>query len=330
LGGGVSLHDEIEAFLKYTTATTDEITLRNDLVARFMEVVGKVERGATARPFGSFVTGLFLPTSDVDVVITPVGGYCHGIWEKKMLLTRLDRHVRTTGFAANTRLVLNASVPVLRITDELTGLEIDVTVDEDGGHGICSTEAVVGWMKRLDDRAGKGMMAALVAVVKQFLAMRKLGNTYTGGVNSYLLVWMVVSFLEQEFPKHPTFSLDTLLLSFLKFYGTTFNYKTTKISLTTSSASYTTKPQSPQYFPTHSLNPNRNYLLCITDPAENSIDVGIKAYAIKHVQATLKDAYEKLDLALRRRDKNVLGVILAGDYSGFMAARERALEGRYR
>lgn len=62
---------------------------------------------------------------------------------------------------------------------------------------------------------------------------RKLNETYSGGVGSFVLCSMVISFLQMRQrsmiarrveEKHVTFNLGSLLLEFLNLYGNTFNY----------------------------------------------------------------------------------------------------------
>ena len=52
--------------------TSQEVRMRKDLVQRFTKLITSFNMNASIRPVGSYVTGLYLPTSDIDMVITPL------------------------------------------------------------------------------------------------------------------------------------------------------------------------------------------------------------------------------------------------------------------
>lgn len=72
-------------------------------------------------------------------------------------------------------------------------------------------------------------------------SQRKLNETYTGGIGSFVLASMIVSFLQQRYRLTVycqaqdkdcyNHNLASLLLGFLSHYGGVFNYYTTGISL---------------------------------------------------------------------------------------------------
>ncbi|TFK21699.1 poly(A) polymerase Cid14 [Coprinopsis marcescibilis] len=359
-----SLHDEIKLFISYMRLTEDERLLRKDLISRFTRLIAKLDSASSMRCVGSSVTGLCFPTSDIDMVITfrPSHQSFLGPSSPKYRLSSLVSKIDTSRFASKIESILNASVPLLRITDAKTGLQIDLT--SDNGHGVRATEAVETWLNCGERRVIKG----LVMVLKLFLAMRRLGTTYTGGINSYLLFWMVVAWVKLELPdllsgkKSPSTtqvrgdnSLDDLLSrmgtlslqgppsqvytrddqqtdvkhvdlgvalkSILKFYGESFDAKSTKIEISSDSVRYRYKGTF------YSVQP---FLLSINDPAALvNDDMGSKAYAFKHVQATFREAYRKLELAEGRNMKKsggTLAYILDGDYSAFVSKREAMVQ----
>lgn len=92
------------------------------------------------------------------------------------------------------------------------------------------------------------VLPPLVLVLKQFLYEKGLNNTYTGGLGSYCLVLMVISFLQSKrfsgnnifnndnkagFEEKGKFNLGILLLEFLELYGKKFDYNNMGISIST-------------------------------------------------------------------------------------------------
>ena len=182
----LSLHDEITKFMMYIQPTQQEIDARNDLVNRFTALIASFKSNATVRPVGSYVTGLFVPTSDIDMVLVPNDALYSSPIFARTKLSSIFYKLQGTGFASKLEDVLQATVPLIRITDKKTGIQIDLTAADT--HGIEATKAVQKWTSGEDAE----IIKMLVMVVKMFLSIRKCGTTYTGGLNSYVLVWMVI------------------------------------------------------------------------------------------------------------------------------------------
>ncbi|KAJ2930783.1 hypothetical protein H1R20_g6325, partial [Candolleomyces eurysporus] len=315
----LSLHREIEHFMAYMRPTKDEVYLRRNLIARFTAVIKKITPISTVRPVGSCVTGLYFPTSDIEMVIDSL----------PIPLSLLENEIWNSGFASRIDSLLDDfAAPLLRIVDAVTGIEIALSVAD--GHAVRATNAVQAWFKG-DTGEGNGdrtVIACLVMVLKMFLSIRRLGSTYTGGVHSYLLFWMVVAWVKLGMPRRAKLSdgvlddavvglrsvsmasstsssssqgtssssrtpgpsgvpvdLGSALLGFLRFYGQEFDYENKSIQFSSKSVRYTSKP-----FLHRTI---QKYLLCITDPADSTVDLGFKAYGIKHVRETFRDAQIK-------------------------------------
>ena len=343
-----SLDEEIRTFMRYMEPTPQEVRMRMNLVQRFKKLITSFNMNASVQPVGSYVTGLYLPTSDIDMVITFHSGSFIGYSGR---LSMLMGEIHNSGFASRIDDVLRASVPLIRITDGITGIQIDLTAADT--HAVKATEAVEKWLQ-LSSPA-----KPLLFVVKMFLSIRRCGTTYTGGINSYALFWMVVAWVELEMlkkkPKAAVLDYDSLiagfgglsmskenvatpspsleevdlgelLMKFLKFYGEEFDYETNEIRIAPS-PSYCTKTYR------YSRYSTQRYLLSIYDPADTLIDMGSKAYGIKHIQASFKIAYQNLaKLEARRKsgqcqvgEAGILGSVLGGDYTKFVEKRRLAV-----
>jgi len=356
----LSLLEEIVLFMQYMQPTPKEIDRRKDLVKRFTTLIESFDVGATVRPVGSYVTGLYTPTSDIDMVLTSQSKTRQSSFSRISALSpdlyTVLWKLRGSGFASDIESVMRASVPLIRVTDKITGIEIDLTASDT--HAVNATNAVEKWME-----TDTNLIKMLVMVVKTFLSIRRLGKTYTGGVNSYLLVWMVVSWVKQEWPKRNTAAKDqsnaeinisaitrglmglsmspssprlpsapatntsqtepldygTALIAFFKFYGLDFDYYQTAIKIHPR-PSYQQKNYPYSRYPV-----TQRYLLSIFDPADGSIDMGSKAYAIKHVKASFQEAYETLKGGTLRRGSmnDSLGAALGGDFGNFEKKRKK-------
>lgn len=303
-----------------------EIEMRADVLSRLTSAItGGRAMGPSTEilPVGSYVTGLYLPASDIDVVIVPGANSIYRYAETirsvaQSTLQKIAMDIFSSSSDWSTNSVFQASVPLLQVTHKPTGIRLDLSFEKN--HSVAATEIVKEWEAKLDKKHGPGRFRVLVLVMKQFLTMRRLGRTYTGGLNSYVLVWLVVAWMELEYAKKEhSGNIGTVLKGFLKFYGTEFDYYHTSIKF---SPGPVFEPKPISY-----ISSRRSWSLSIFDPADASIDMGDKVYAIKHLKATFAEAYRTLQSMEAASDGSVnkggiLGGIIGGDYSNF--SQERA------
>ena len=65
----IGLHEEINDFYSFVKPRPQEILFRHEVVDRVRNIVLQVWPGAKVQLFGSVKTELFLPTSDIDIVV---------------------------------------------------------------------------------------------------------------------------------------------------------------------------------------------------------------------------------------------------------------------
>uniref|UniRef100_A0A672LPK5 Terminal nucleotidyltransferase 4A n=1 Tax=Sinocyclocheilus grahami TaxID=75366 RepID=A0A672LPK5_SINGR len=104
----------------------------------------------------------------------------------------------------------------------------------------------------------------LILVLKQFLLQRDLNEVFTGGISSYSLILMVISFLQLHpriDARNPNMNLGILLIEFFELYGRHFNYLKTGIRIKNGGA-YMAKEDIMKAM----SNGYRPSMLCIEDP----------------------------------------------------------------
>ncbi|XP_055911950.1 non-canonical poly(A) RNA polymerase protein Trf4-1-like [Eupeodes corollae] len=279
--GVIGLHEEIEQFYHYVLPTPAEHAIRNEVVLRIEAVVHTIWPAAVVEIFGSFRTGLFLPTSDIDLVVL-------GMWEKLPLRT-LETELIARGIAepSSVRVLDKASVPIIKLTDRESQVKVDISFNMQSG--VQSAELIKEYKQQFP------LLAKLVLVLKQFLLQRDLNEVFTGGISSYSLILMCISFLQL----HPrqihseTANLGVLLLEFFELYGRKFNYMKIGISIKNGG----------RYIPKEDLqremvDGHRPSLLCIEDPLTAGNDIGRSSYGALQVKQAFEYAYLMLSQAV--------------------------------
>jgi DNA polymerase sigma len=192
----------------------------------------KVFRDAEVYPFGSFPSGLYLPTADMDMAFMS-DGYVKGgpaKYSAKGALFRFKAQLMNhrVAWEDEIEVIIGAKVPLVKFIEHRTGLKVDVSFENDSG-----VTAIATFKEWRDQYPG---MPALVTLVKHFLLMRGLNEPVNGGIGGFSVICLVVSML-QMMPEVQSGNLDTrhhlgqLLLHFFDLYGNKFNYQTIAISL---------------------------------------------------------------------------------------------------
>ncbi|SGZ30957.1 BQ5605_C046g12280 [Microbotryum silenes-dioicae] len=144
-----------------------------------------------------------------------------------------------------------------------------------------------------------GVARSLVLLLKAFLNQRGMNEVFTGGLGSYSIICLVISFLQlhprmQVSTIEPSRNIGLLFVELLDYYGRQFNFDLTGITLRHRGG----------YFNKHDkgwYRPNQPYLLSIEDPNDPSNDVSGGSHGIVRVRQTLSGGYESLTATIYQR-----------------------------
>ncbi|XP_035719133.1 terminal nucleotidyltransferase 4B-like [Vespa mandarinia] len=280
--GVIGLHEEIEDFFSYMCPSNEEHNLRVRVVKRIEQVIYDLWPDSKVEVFGSFRTGLYLPTSDIDLVVI-------GMWTNLPLRT-LERALLDQNIAepSSLKVLDKASVPIVKLTDKETEIKIDISFNMN--NGVKSAELINSFKRRFP------VLEKLVMVLKQFLLQRDLNEVFTGGISSYSLILMTISFLQLH-PRQNAYcssaNLGVLLIEFLELYGRKFNYVKTGIRVK-DGGTYISKEEVQRDM----IDGHRPSLLCIEDPLTPGNDIGRSSYGALYVKDAFDWAYYVLSQAV--------------------------------
>ncbi|XP_053449120.1 terminal nucleotidyltransferase 4A isoform X1 [Nycticebus coucang] len=276
------LHEEIIDFYNFMSPCPEEAAMRREVVKRIETVVKDLWPAAEVQIFGSFSTGLYLPTSDIDLVV-------FGKWDRPPLQL-LEQALRKHNVAepCSIKVLDKATVPIIKLTDQETEVKVDISFNMETG--VRAAEFIKNYMKKYS------LLPYLILVLKQFLLQRDLNEVFTGGISSYSLILMAISFLQL----HPRIdarradeNLGMLLVEFFELYGRNFNYLKTGIRIKEGGA-YIAKEEIMKAM-TSGYRPS---MLCIEDPLLPGNDVGRSSYGAMQVKQVFDYAYIVLSHAV--------------------------------
>ncbi|KAK9330176.1 hypothetical protein V1520DRAFT_341158 [Lipomyces starkeyi] len=299
------LHKEVQDFIDFVSPDDEQVERRASTVDRVQKCVKSLWSDATVCVFGSYATNLYLPDSDIDIVIVSDSGQ----YDNRSSLYQLANALKSAKIAINVEVIAKARVPIIKFTDRISMVNVDISFERYGG--VVAANTILHWV------AARPGLRELVMIIKYFLAKRDLNSVPNGGLGGFAVVCMVLSFFQMH-PKIasgeilPEENLGVLLIQFLELYGKNFNYDVVGISVT-GNGSYFDKNRD-------NVLENRNrYSLAIRDPNDPTNNISRGTYNLRNIRRAFGGAYDilttqcyEMDALSRRKwvGKSLLGSIL--------------------
>ncbi|KKK19785.1 hypothetical protein P175DRAFT_0441046 [Aspergillus ochraceoroseus IBT 24754] len=313
---GTRLHNEILNFYQWVKPLQYEQIVRSDTVSRLQTAFQNRYYSVQLRPFGSFASGLYLPTADIDLVLLSTNFMRNGIktfGERKGQIYAFSAFVKNLNIAVpgSIETIAHARVPILKFVDKLTGLKVDLSFDNDSG--LIANNTFQQWKSEYP------AMPVIVSVIKQFLLLRGLNEVPTGGLGGFSITCLVTSLLQHMPHSNLSPNLGGILMDFFEFYGNNFDYESVGIRLAP-----------PGYFNKRVYKvykENNNARLSIEDPnnPDNDISGGTREIALifksfSEAYRLLKNRMLSMSISGRNHD-SILGAIIAANYDEYTECR---------
>ena len=134
----VQLHNEIVSFCQLVEPMPDEIQAREELIARISKLAQDIFQEPKIELFGSQATGLLLPSSDIDLVITiPDENWRKDGGDTESCTPRefLSRKLRQEWLHELTYLevIENTKVPLVKFTHGPSNVSLDICFNQPSG-----------------------------------------------------------------------------------------------------------------------------------------------------------------------------------------------------
>ncbi|PKI84475.1 hypothetical protein MVES_001808 [Malassezia vespertilionis] len=226
--------------------------------------------------------------SDIDLVVLSRAMEQRA---RETTLRRMAACLRAHGLAQDIQVIGRAKVPIIKFVCTYGHFHVDISINQ--ANGLQAAGLVNRWLRK------QPSLRSLVMVVKQLLQQRALSEVFTGGLGSFSVTLMVLSFLQLH-PKIqreeivPEKNLGTLLMELLELYGKNFGYDESGITVR-GMGGYFNKRQRGWY------DGRKPFLLSIEDPHDVTNDISKGSFAVISVRSTLGGAYDILHAALCAR-----------------------------
>jgi non-canonical poly(A) RNA polymerase PAPD5/7 len=322
------LHKEICDFYEYVKPRDYENAARLDLVVRVEAAIrawsGANGHAATAEVhcFGSFASGLYLPTADMDLVVLSRSFLSSGIRQIGQATNQLrgiSNHLEKLGIAKprSATFIGRSKVPIVKFTDKRTGIKVDISFENNSG--FPALETFKAWKQQYP------ALPVLVALVKQVLVMRGINEVFCGGIGGFTTICLVMHIL-QTMPEIQSGSMDPsqhygeIFMKLLDFYGNKIDIRSTGILM------------HPPYHYDKDKNPammQNKDRLTIIDPNNPDNDISGGSHKIDTVFGRFRSAYSDLQRYMSALSSgqisttSILECIIGGNYQSVNEQRDR-------
>ena len=205
----------------------------------FSRLVKTVWPRAQVKLYGSYISGLCLPSSDLDFVVCLPAVHkkdlalAPGVLEGRNAINETSQKLLARELKGESwidprsiKVIERTAVPVIKVSTKDTRakmIQLDISFDGPEHHGLDANRMVAQTMEELP------LIRPLMLVLKQFLLHRGLLTAYTGGLSSYCLFLMLARYLQEQPPSSG--DCGSLLMGFLDFYGNFFDPRAIGISV---------------------------------------------------------------------------------------------------
>ena len=214
------LQKDLEDYQKYIESEIANKRHKiNDILNQLQAIVNELDPNYVVNLYGSYSTGLCLPWSDIDTVITSKNEqYEPGF------LNKLNNKLIEKKWAIEQNFLDRASIPIIKLisADEFN-FHIDISMSSENHFGLKTVKLVEKYLERYK------VLKPIILALKTLLKNGNLNDPYKGGLSSYGLILMVVSFIQSEIDNEkyiensPTILGETFL-NVLGHYGIFFDY----------------------------------------------------------------------------------------------------------
>ena len=307
-------------------------------IEKVKEITKSIWMHAVVDIFGSFSTGLAIPSSDVDIIICGVNSQ-HMQWFGGRLMSPLailSQQLQQAPWVTTLKTIENTAMPVIKVTTApvpiasntlgsgaVRGIiKLDISFSTTFGAPLHSagflatgsgnhTQVLPNMHQGIATRdfvmklcAMNHALVPLTLVLKQFLSENGLHDPYTGGLTSYAVTIMVASILQPYVlePPHTHPDLGTLLLIFFRKFGTKFDTRKHAVALTVNGPFVPLSgDRMPRVGSKGYWNPPDPVV--VIDPLNSQNNLGRSCFGFRQLQLTFDAALESAFRCLAHGDR---------------------------
>ena len=217
----VQLHNEIIEFYKIYGPNRESKKIRKKLFNKTKRTIKAIFPGSLVKMFGSTAAMLYLPKSDIDIVVFVPKQTLNEHKSSK----KLYKYINKISWIKSCQQI-GAKVPIVKLEDEESGLFVDISFSK--SNGVAALSFIKKYLVLYPE------LKYLLIIIKAFLKSRDLNETFHGGMSSFTCTLLIISYLQEikkDAKNGKNLLLSQHLINFFHLYGIKFNYNEIGISI---------------------------------------------------------------------------------------------------
>ena len=300
LKGMLKLHYEILDFYDFIKLTDTEQKLRNKTYREIKDVIEDNFPNYKCSLYGSFITELSLPNSDIDILITRKEEPDKSRKKENTNILNSQKYLENIYSALKNKNIfknleiIHAKVPIITGLYISTNIHVDISLFKK--NGVDAAEIINKVISIYPE------IKPLMLLIKYVIRQRNLNQIYTGGISSFIifsLLYYYIADLRKQIEyeinngeKEKLLTLGHLLVGFFNFYAFEFRYDKFGISILNGCHLY-------------ERDDEKKNTLSIKNFEDESQDMGANCFNFYKVLDVFKLAAERLNYA----EKNVVSYL---------------------
>lgn len=219
------LESELKIVVKENSLSEKQRLVRQKTIDRLKLILKEVS--PRLEIYGSFMTGLSLPTSDIDITVFT---YKLSNENKSKSKIREDEQRAITSVVnklhrlslikyGTLQIIRTCRVPLIKFTDKESNIPIDITFNQE--NGVECTLLISPILKE------NSLLRDLVVIIKSLLRQYSLNDASLGGLSSFVIFHLVLIYtriFDVSYKIETSHKLSLLFIGFLKFISIEFDY----------------------------------------------------------------------------------------------------------
>lgn len=258
----------------------------SELIQKIQDVVNEINKNYKVILYGSYSTGLCLPWSDMDVVIINTGKNNN---MDDYILNNMYGKLTKKSWVKEHKFIDKTKVPIIKlVSNDQYNFHIDISVETEKHFGLKCVELVKGFLSTYP------ILQPIVLALKTILYNGKLNDPYSGGLSSYGLILMAVSFIQSQIDNKKLEESETCLgetfIKFLGHYGITFDFSKYIIATFPPNDTLAKLFNTPNQDTFYQLSPTMHELI-ILDPLNSQNNVARSSFQFMNIKMAFMIAY---------------------------------------
>jgi non-canonical poly(A) RNA polymerase PAPD5/7 len=221
-----SLQKDLLDYEKYIKEQVSKMKkIIEQLITNIKMTINEKSKDFEVKICGSYANELSLPWSDLNVVLINKNPSINSLQNNQIFLGQLSYILKTKTWVHSFKFIENSSIPKIKLNTftEFGMIQVEITIQDEKNNKINSVNLINSYLKEYK------VLQPIILALKTILKNANLNNPETGGLSSYGLILMIVSYIQSQsennnYKEDEENIIGKIFYDFLGHYGIYFDF----------------------------------------------------------------------------------------------------------